>query len=143
MPSWAHSKASVKSRFCSIVAVHGLGGHAFNTWTHPGTDTCWVRDLLHDRLPGTRIMVFGYNAKRLHHNAELDFLDVAGQLIAGLTRLRELPEVGTGTIGPMLRSSKANPIQEQNRLIVFLAHSLGGLIVKKAIFSSPTLNFIR
>lgn len=72
----------------SIVAVHGLGGDAFGTWTDAKSGICWVRDLLPYMIPGTRVMVFGYNAKRINHGAELDFLDVARQLIAGLSRLR-------------------------------------------------------
>ncbi|KIM97100.1 hypothetical protein OIDMADRAFT_32133 [Oidiodendron maius Zn] len=78
-----------------LVAVHGLGGHAFNTWTHPDSGTFWIRDLLQDRLPPIRPIVFGYNAKRVKHNAELDFADVATQLLAGLCRLRLLPEAVT------------------------------------------------
>jgi hypothetical protein len=76
-----------------LVAVHGLGGHAFNTWTHRKTGTFWLRDLLPDRLPGVRSLVFGYNAKRVHFNAELDLEDVATQLVAGLCRLRQDPLV--------------------------------------------------
>ena len=71
--------------------MHGLGGHAVETWTHAKTETCWIRDLLPDRLPQeTRVLVFGYNAKRFRHDAELDFLDVARQLVSGLLGHRKI-----------------------------------------------------
>lgn len=83
----------------SLVAVHGLGGHALNTWTHSQSGTCWIRDLLPDRLPHIRVMAFGYNARKTRHQAELDFLDVALQLLAGLARLRKQHFVGIGPGG--------------------------------------------
>lgn len=79
--------------------MHGLGGHAFNTWTHSGTGTFWIRDLLPDRLPGTRSFVFGFNARKKNHNAELDFEDVATQLVAGLSHFRVREEVSPLFIG--------------------------------------------
>jgi alpha-beta hydrolase superfamily lysophospholipase len=96
----------------SIVAVHGLGGHALRTWTHPKTQLCWVRDDLPYRFRSARIFVFGYNAKKAGNGAELDFQDVAGQLATGLLRHRTTKE-------------------EKTRPIIFMAHSLGGLTVKK------------
>ncbi|KAI0972419.1 hypothetical protein F4678DRAFT_430226 [Xylaria arbuscula] len=102
-----------------LIAVHGLGGHALRTWTDEKSGTCWIRDLLHDNVPNIRVMVFGYNAKRTNHSADLDFQDVATQLLAGMKRLRGDCE---------------------QRPVVFLAHSLGGLIVKKAITLSLSHN---
>src|SRR5277367_3733735 len=37
-----------------IVAVHGLGGDAYKTWTHEN-GKLWLRDFLPDQLPGARI----------------------------------------------------------------------------------------
>lgn len=45
----------------SIVTIHGLGGHRTDTWADsPGNDT-WLSTLLLDRVPGARIMAFGYD----------------------------------------------------------------------------------
>lgn len=43
-----------------IVFVHGLFGDAISTWTKEAT--CWPRDLLHQDLPNSRIMTWGYSA---------------------------------------------------------------------------------
>jgi hypothetical protein len=47
----------------NLVLVHGLGGSAIDTWTHPESKTFWP-NLLHDdeRFANLRIATFGYNA---------------------------------------------------------------------------------
>jgi len=87
-------KTKYYSLLRSIVAVHGLGGLVFDTWTNKRTKTCWIKDVLPDKFPHARVMAFGYNAKRINHGAEIEFLDVARQLLAGLSRKRSRPEVG-------------------------------------------------
>ncbi|OAP53696.1 hypothetical protein AYL99_12136 [Fonsecaea erecta] len=89
-----------------IVAVHGLGGDTFATWTHPESKKFWLRDFLPQQIPDARIMTFGYNA------------DAAfGHLLASLVDKREEP-------------------QEMQRPLVFIAHSLGGIVVKQALFQA-------
>ena len=48
----------------SIVAIHGLNGHPFKTWTTEKTNKLWLRDvdLLPSHLKQSRILTFGYNA---------------------------------------------------------------------------------
>ena len=48
----------------SIVAVHGLNGHPFKTWTTHNTSKFWLgdADLLPFHLKQARILTFGYNA---------------------------------------------------------------------------------
>jgi hypothetical protein len=43
-----------------IVAVHGIVGDAYTTWSHG--DKLWLRDFLPKEFPGARIYSFGYNA---------------------------------------------------------------------------------
>jgi hypothetical protein len=44
-----------------IVAVHGLGGDPYKTWTHEN-GTLWLRDIAGRQLPGARIYSFGYDS---------------------------------------------------------------------------------
>ena len=44
----------------SIVAVHGLGGDAHNTWAEDGS--IWLRDYLPHQINRARVMSYGYNS---------------------------------------------------------------------------------
>ena len=48
----------------SVVAVHGLNGDPFQTWTSEGSDKMWLKDpdLLPFNLKNSRILTYGYNA---------------------------------------------------------------------------------
>jgi hypothetical protein len=52
----------------SIVALHGLNGHAYRSWEHRDNDGgsfMWLRDSLPEHIPDARIMIYGYNANVL------------------------------------------------------------------------------
>ncbi|KAA8909197.1 hypothetical protein FN846DRAFT_943203 [Sphaerosporella brunnea] len=101
-----------------IVFVHGLNPLGQNdyirrAWTHPD-GTLWPKHLLPKDTPNSRIMLFGYNANnasnfsaattRAHANALLERVDL----------------------------SRSSP-QAKRRRLVFVGHSLGGLIIKQAL----------
>lgn len=44
-----------------IVAVHGITGNAYSTWTHDN-GTFWLKDLIPKNLPGVRVFSYGYPA---------------------------------------------------------------------------------
>ena len=44
----------------SLVFVHGLGGHCYNTWSKNGV--FWPRDLLGEDVQNVRVIVFGYDS---------------------------------------------------------------------------------
>ena len=48
----------------SVVAVHGLNGDPFKTWTTEGSEKMWLKDpdLLPSNLKNSRILTYGYNA---------------------------------------------------------------------------------
>lgn len=46
-----------------IIAVHGLNGDAYGTWTHSATGKLWLRDFIPEFLPGSRVYTFGYPSK--------------------------------------------------------------------------------
>ena len=77
----------------SIVAVHGLNGDAFDTWTHKQTNVLWLRDLLPNMLPNVRIMTYGYNAKFRNFTGHQDLREIATKLLSELVDLRRTAEV--------------------------------------------------
>lgn len=44
-----------------IVAVHGITGDAYDTWTHEN-GSLWLRDFIPKDLPGVRVFSYGYPA---------------------------------------------------------------------------------
>ncbi|KAK4451012.1 hypothetical protein QBC34DRAFT_459505 [Podospora aff. communis PSN243] len=98
-----------------IVAVHGLNGHYLTTWT-ADNDVLWLRDLLPSDIPKARIYSWGYDA-RTHGASHLSLqylYDHALDLVSALCRKRKLSNT-------------------MERPIIFVAHSLGGLVVKSAL----------
>ncbi|KAG0127046.1 hypothetical protein HOY82DRAFT_593498 [Tuber indicum] len=97
-----------------IIAVHGLGGHAFRSWIHEATDKMWLRDFLPHQVPRARIATFGYDARVARSRAVVESLDSAQSLLVDVKLLRSTPE-------------------ERERPLVLIGHSLGGIIIKKAL----------
>lgn len=94
-----------------IVAVHGLMGDAYNTWTH-SNGHFWLRDSLPEEVPGARIFSFGYPAD-VFFSLEKGRIDDHA-----CTLLEDLLDARRGT-------------EQQNRPILFIGHSMGGIVVKK------------
>lgn len=97
-----------------IVAVHGLNGDPTNTWKHSATDHFWLRDSLPLDVKGARVLNYGYNADVAFGNTTADVWDHAKSLLGSLIDERETEA-------------------ESKRPIIFIAHSLGGIIVKQAL----------
>ncbi|KAK3941650.1 vegetative incompatibility protein HET-E-1 [Diplogelasinospora grovesii] len=111
---------SAQESVADIIFVHGLGGTSWNTW-------CWEHDpdffwpaWLQDEegLSNLRIFTYGYNANIRGPDTPLSILDFAESLLVGMR--------GYGYDG----SEAERPLG--SRPIIFLAHSMGGLVVKKA-----------
>lgn len=83
----------------SVVAVHGLNGDAFKTWTIDGSNKMWLKDpdLLPSNLKNSRILTYGYNAAvaAMFGKASSDrILQHAQTLVAELVADREVSVVG-------------------------------------------------
>ena len=83
----------------SIVAVHGLNGDPFKTWTAEGSDKMWLKDpsLLPSNLKDSRILTYGYNAmvmEVLGKTSSDRILQHAQTLIAELVADREVSVAG-------------------------------------------------
>lgn len=103
-----------------VCFVHGLMGGRESTWTAKGQSQPWPQILLPEKLTKARILSFGYDAdvvkfgKRTSNSV---LTDHAKNLLNGLYRSR----------------ARAN---ESGRAIIFVAHSMGGLVVIRAILVS-------
>lgn len=95
-----------------IVAIHGLNGHFQQTWTDPVTNFNWLREALPDALPHARIFSFSYNSVLQFSKSTANLHVFADQLLESL-----------------LIERRGSP----DRPLVFICHSLGGLVFKQAL----------
>ncbi|KAI9714109.1 MAG: hypothetical protein M1828_001231 [Chrysothrix sp. TS-e1954] len=129
------SRISVKKEFLGLtpinekpnhkfdfVFLHGLGGHAFHTWAlkkgGSSNVVMWPRDLLpeyllEERKLSGRYWVLGYNASPSDRGSALTTIEGAARNLINL--LNEYRD------------------QSDDRPLYFCAHSLGGLVLCKAL----------
>ena len=77
--------------FHNIVVGNGLNPlshkeHAYSIWTHPKTKKLWLRDLLPQKIPSARILLFAYNARITFKASEGVIVDHATSLLDRLRR---------------------------------------------------------
>ena len=102
-----------------ICFVHGLTGDRDTTWTVNGQSTPWPKTLLPHKLQKARILTYGYDAYIVQKSVASSnrLIDHAMNLVNDLTSDRAGCNAST-------------------RPLVFVAHSLGGLVCKEAILLS-------
>ncbi|KAH8807649.1 NACHT and WD domain protein [Xylogone sp. PMI_703] len=109
-----------KDPIADLIFVHGLGGTSMRTWSYDrDVKNFWLPWLAKEAgFSNTRIFTFGYNANFMKGATNLSILDFAKDLL--------------------LRAQMYQNEDEENNLpigthpIIFVAHSMGGLVVKKA-----------
>lgn len=106
------SAPSGESFGVDIIAIHGLNGDPYKTWTDRETQCLWLRDLLPDDVPGARIFTYGYPSHVLCSTSTAGVSDFAGTLLAHIESRR---------------------VANEQRPIIFVAHSLGGIVCKRAL----------
>ncbi|KAF7888617.1 uncharacterized protein EAF02_003158 [Botrytis sinoallii] len=99
-----------------VCAVHGLNGNAFESWVATKNQKMWLRDLLPLSKPfdKARIMTFGYSS-RLRDRGNLSGITVWSQdLLRSVSSLRKTKK-------------------EREHPILFVCHSMGGLVARQAM----------
>lgn len=105
----------IRIQCTSCIVISGLASHPFGSWQEKKTEKSymWIRDSLPVHLPNMRAILYGYDSRLVKSRSFQSIGEIAGTF-----RDRLLP----------MKCSTSNP-----RLLVFLAHSLGGIILKKAL----------
>ncbi|CAL1526995.1 unnamed protein product [Lymnaea stagnalis] len=105
-----------------IVLVHGLRGGAVKTWRQrdgidPFGSVCWPRDWLATDFPNIRVVSIGYNSE-LHKWGDHCPYEQDKRTIEGRSKelMKKLQLAGVGS-----------------RPIIWIGHSMGGLIIKNII----------
>ncbi|KAH0428489.1 hypothetical protein CcaCcLH18_09047 [Colletotrichum camelliae] len=103
-----------------IVFVHGLTGNRENTWKHQGSGTFWPKDLLAQDVVSARIMTYGYDADVFQ--------------LFGTTSTNTLRDHGKDLAETLSMNRRMAGCTD--RPVIFVAHSLGGLVCQKALLIS-------
>ncbi|KAF7173966.1 hypothetical protein CNMCM6106_008069 [Aspergillus hiratsukae] len=112
------------TRKVDIVAVHGLNprgkdmaDHAWDTWRKPSGEKgrLWLRDDLPKALPESRIFLYEYDSTAVYGKDKSTFMDKANNLLE------------------WIRVKRQNADQ---RPLLLLGHSLGGLLIKQALINA-------
>ncbi|RPB06314.1 hypothetical protein P167DRAFT_610160 [Morchella conica CCBAS932] len=103
-----------------VIAITGLGGHVFGFWRSRQRTFCpinrpmWIHDFLPKSFPNTRIMTYGYDCSLVHPN-DMRMWDYVIKLEVALNNARRYC---------------------QDRKIVFIGHSLGGILIIQIRYDS-------
>ncbi|KAF8510479.1 hypothetical protein BU17DRAFT_98101 [Hysterangium stoloniferum] len=119
-----------------IVAIHGLDGHREASWT-ANNGKLWLRDFLPQDVPSARILTYGYDTyTQSTATSPTQTLDGhAESFLARLAAFRGSSDT-TVYITLMLRAIMSSYELLQKRPIIFIAHSLGGIILKHALIQA-------
>ncbi|RAO71617.1 uncharacterized protein BHQ10_007629 [Talaromyces amestolkiae] len=87
---WPYPELMSSSGFefdVDIVAIHGLGGHAFGTWTEG--QKLWLQDFIPKDISRARVLTFGYNSEDAFTKPTASIREFAIQLLDSLRQLRQ------------------------------------------------------
>lgn len=91
--------------------------HANNTWREPRSGRLWLKDDLPAVTPLARIFAYEYDASAVFGEDQETF-------VKGATRL--------------LDDLRMKRIDDQNRPLIFLGHSLGGFLIQQALVNASS-----
>ncbi|RKK63859.1 hypothetical protein BFJ69_g16852 [Fusarium oxysporum] len=123
-----------------VVFLHGLRGDREETWTQDGV--LWPKDLLPQDIPESRIFLFGYDTGITHRDQSSvtkteihsDAEDLCAKLAAERSNTNTVrdPEFQASSTYYMLLLA-ADCREQEDRPIIFIAHSLGGLVAAQIV----------
>ncbi|KAI1418315.1 hypothetical protein F5Y13DRAFT_176432 [Hypoxylon sp. FL1857] len=105
------------SHTADCIAISGLASHPFGSWQpkHRSKSFMWIRDTLPKSLPYIRPILYGYDTTLVRSQSFQNIFDLALGLVSQLK--------ANGWASPTCKP------------LAFLAHSLGGVVLKQAFVS--------
>jgi hypothetical protein len=97
-----------------IVAVTGLGGHAVGSFRSKDGMCVWLRDFAPQDVARARFITYGYDTAVVASNNNQGVYELARTLLDGLANFRQRT-------------------QTQHRPMLFVCHSLGGIVLKATL----------
>jgi hypothetical protein len=100
-----------------IVAVTGLGGHALGSFRSADGLSVWLRDFAPEDIPQARFITYGYDTAVVESDNNQGIRELAHTLLDALAIFRQRT-------------------QTQQHPLLFVCHSLGGVVLKEALVMS-------
>jgi hypothetical protein len=88
-----------------IIAIHGLGGTLYETWTHEN-GVLWLRDIVPKELSGVRVYTFGYDSGFAFSKGTGTLHDFSKSLLEAIKLERTTPEVQSLPVSVFRNSSR-------------------------------------
>jgi len=107
-----------------IVAVTGLGGHALGSFRSADGVSVWLRDFAPKDIPRARFVTYGYDTAVVASDNNQGVRELARTLLDGLAIFRQRT-------------------QTQQRPLLFVCHSLGGVVLKEALVMSSKVTEVK
>ncbi|KAH6949213.1 hypothetical protein DER45DRAFT_96459 [Fusarium avenaceum] len=95
-----------------VIAVCGLGGHALDSFKDINGRFVWIRDGLPSAIPNARVLTYGYDTQLVGSRSFQNLTDLGRALQVDLEGIRD---------------------PNQSRSILFIGHSVGGLVIKETV----------
>ncbi|KAL5589388.1 hypothetical protein FOVSG1_011255 [Fusarium oxysporum f. sp. vasinfectum] len=105
-------RASDTDCHIDVIAVCGLGGHALGSFKEKSGRFVWLRDALPSDIPNARVLTYGYNSQLVGSESFQSLTDLGRTLQVDLEGIHD---------------------PNQARSILFIGHSLGGLVIKETV----------
>ena len=103
---------STGNQTVDVLAVPGLGGHPYGSFVHKGDGHMWLSESLPRDMPTARVIIYGYESGLQNSISFAGLNDLASSLRVAISLL-----LGSG----------------EQRHLIFIGHSLGGLLIKEAL----------
>ncbi|KAH6649379.1 hypothetical protein F5144DRAFT_634706 [Chaetomium tenue] len=91
-----------------IVAVHGLNGDSYSTWTHQN-GSLWLRDFLPGSLPGCRVFTYGYPSQVFGRS----IAEVKGYARRLLGEIRDIQDVSREVALAIAHEDNSDPANQR------------------------------
>ncbi|KAK0731303.1 hypothetical protein B0H67DRAFT_639713 [Lasiosphaeris hirsuta] len=110
---------STDNHTVDVLAVPGLGGHPYGSFVDKGDGHMWLSESLPRDMPTARVMIYGFESGLQDSTSFAGLDDLAGSLRVAIRHL-----LGSG----------------EQRHLILIGHSLGGLLIKEALVQMTESN---
>jgi len=92
---YPHTQRQYYADQTSLIALSGLGGHAFGSFKEKGGSHMWLRDSLPKDLSGMRILIYGYDTQLENSSSTQNIRDLGKKFRSAVNNIRNYGNVSS------------------------------------------------